>query len=70
MATEQEGVTRQTPGSTTWALICGKPGCDQLARHIVEFSWVDGNWDGILGACNEHREDIGVVVLEQRKRQT
>ncbi len=68
MATEQEGVTRQNADQSAWALVCGKPGCDRLPRHIAEFSWIDGNWSGVLGACNEHREDLGVVVLEQRRR--
>lgn len=61
-----DGMLREDPGRRSSALMCGKPGCATIARHTADFHWVDGDWSGVLGACDEHLEDLGVVVLKRR----
>jgi hypothetical protein len=63
MATDQ--VTRLTGNGTEAHLVCGKPGCDRDAEIITELTFHD--WSGILGACFEHHEDMGVVLLKGKR---
>lgn len=55
MTTDEAGVSR---------LLCGKPGCDRVAETIVVVLYE--GWSGILGACWEHHEDMGVLLMRSR----
>ena len=62
-----ENVTRPTSddgGLVQATLVCGKPACDEIATDIVEFEW--NGWSGILGACMDHHEDLGVLALKAK----
>lgn len=61
-----DSVVRTKPDGSGSSLLCGKPGCGQLAQTCASFTWQDTGWTGVIGACWEHHEDLGVVILGHR----
>jgi len=61
-----EQVTRPREDGTS-TLLCGHPACAAVAETLIEITWLDSGWSGIIGACWEHHEDLGVLVLKGRQ---
>jgi len=59
------GATRENAGEGTWTLLCGKDGCEEVSHYTVEL--VVGAWTAIIGACPEHREDLGLFALRLKE---
>jgi hypothetical protein len=64
MATEAAGTTRANDRGS-WTLLCGRDECIEVSRHTVEITI--GKWTSIVGACDEHREDLGLFALRLKE---
>lgn len=60
-----ERVTRDLGDDGRCILLCGWPDCSNTAHAIIEFEW--NRWAGVIGACDEHREDLDVLRIRARE---
>lgn len=60
-----EHVIREIEGSGSGTLLCGQPECPSVASHLLEFEW--NGWSGLIGACDEHREDLDMLRIRARE---
>ena len=60
-----EHVIRDKDDNRTGVLLCGRPNCPQTAGALLEFEW--NGWSGVIGACDEHREDLDMLRIRARE---